>query len=77
VKPRPFSRLRDGKLEWVAPAEPGPAAKVRSRRETDAEVRARLVGVDRWLIRGMSGRQLDEMLEMLKLPERKMIDEVV
>jgi len=83
---RPYSTLRDGKIVWVYPGEALPAAKVRSRLETDSEVRTRLnAEIKRrraadpfwlWFKQPGSGKDLDADLKELGLPARQMVDEV-
>lgn len=65
---------------WVYPGEtpPGAAPKVRSRLETDDEVRARITVARPWWGSSQvaySGQKLDNMLKNIGLPPRKVIDE--
>ena len=84
-KPRPFSSLRDGKIVWVTPEEHATGKRVRSRSETDDEVRARIkAGWTAWTywdpvpdLRKYSSKELDNLLKVKGLPARKFIDEVI
>ncbi len=76
---RAYQTLRGGRMVWVYPGETPPPAKLRSRQETDDEVRARIM-LDRpwWTREEMarhSGPALDRMLKNLALPPRKIVDE--
>lgn len=86
--PRPYSTLRDGKIVWIYPGETAPTKKVRSRPETDGEVRARIDAAVKarrkadpfWIWYrepGRSSRELEIDLRDLGLPPRQMIDEEV
>lgn len=79
--PRPYSTLRDSRVVWVSPDEARPAGPVkRSRLETDAEVRARVMRERPWWtaeeVRRHSGDRLDKMLTNLGLPKRQVVDNV-
>ena len=80
--PRPYSRLNPatGRVEWVTPGTPSSTPNLRSRLETDAEVRRRLIpliGVfSMFRLTKLHGKELDAELKENGLEPRKMIDEV-
>ena len=89
---RSYSRVGpDGRFEWIDPPAQSAAdaairpTRIRSRLETDDEVRARLsvahASRNPWAPRetfGLSrGRALDELLKVYGLPARGYIDEVI
>jgi len=81
-EPSAYSRLNNttGKIEWVYPGDKpsgAPVRRVRTRLETDDEVRIRLHNASQHISAGkLSGRQLDDLLLAWSLELRKWIDEV-
>lgn len=76
MKPTPYSTLRDGRIVWVYPEPAGKSKKkLRSRPETDDEVRKRLLKAGLWHYPMSSSKELDAQLEYWKLPPRGFVDE--
>lgn len=61
TKPRPYRRFNPvtGRVEWVAPPEPGRQRRPRSRLETDDELRAWFDRYDRERALRYRGGELD------------------
>lgn len=74
-RPRPYSTLHRGRIVWVAPADSTLSPRLRSRRENDDEVRARLKVVVGLTYSKYSGKELDEQLKYWGLPARGWVDE--
>lgn len=77
TKPRPYSRYNPatGRVEWVAPPEPGRQRRLRSRLETDDELRARFDRYDRERTRRLHGAELDAFVKREGHPPRRFLDE--
>jgi len=84
---RSYSRWnpKTGDVDWIDPSTPVTPPRVRSRIETDDEVRARLTPAHHAQnphyppehFRGTHGRSLDDLLKIYGLPPRRYVDEVI
>lgn len=75
-KPRSYLRYNSlkGRIDLTEPAEPQPVKAVRTRLETDDEVRAR-IKKEADAVSTASGRHLDQVLRDLRLDPRKYVEE--
>lgn len=67
----------NGRIVWVDPEPAAPPKAVRTRLETDAEVRSRMRGAGYTVSDLSRGKALDDSMRIWGLPPRKQIDETV